>query len=108
MRYLSFLSRAGRLGPILLVALSLAPSVWAQATKPNDKATREQISEALSKRDFATVQRLLAPSAQAVAEPSVVYEEIKACGFYPQETRIECVIEIKQPFGFGGPIGSFG
>jgi hypothetical protein len=107
MKYVSFLSPAVRLGSILLVALTLAPNP-AQAQKPNDKATREKISEALSKGDLATAQKLLAPSAKAVAEPSPFYEEIKACGFYPQETRIECVIEIKQPFGYGGPIGSFG
>ncbi|HYO13226.1 MAG TPA: hypothetical protein VE685_08545 [Thermoanaerobaculia bacterium] len=33
---------------------------------------------------------------------------IQTCGFYPQETRLECVIDIKQPGGYGGPIGSFG
>jgi hypothetical protein len=34
------------------------------------------------------------------------YEEIKSCGLYPQEARLECVIEIKQLFGYAGPIGS--
>lgn len=108
MRSVRFLLKAGRLGSILLVAATLAPSLWAQGSNPNEKARREKISEALSKGDLATAQKLLSPSANAVAEPSVAYEEIKACGFYPQETRIECVIDVKLQFGYGGPIGSFG
>src|SRR6185295_11055631 len=30
------------------------------------------------------------------------------CGFYPQETRLECVIEIKQPGGYGGSAAQTG
>jgi len=32
----------------------------------------------------------------------VSYEELVACGFYPQETRLECVINVKQPSCYGG------
>jgi len=36
------------------------------------------------------------------------FEQITACGFYPQETRLACVLDIKQTGGYGGPIGSPG
>jgi len=38
----------------------------------------------------------------------VFFEQIRACGFYPQESRLECTVDIKQNFGYAGPIGSFG
>lgn len=42
------------------------------------------------------------------ASGSVAYEQLRACGFYPQETRLECALDIKQRFGYGGNIGGFG
>ena len=32
----------------------------------------------------------------------VSYEELVACGFYPQETRLECIINLKQPSCYNG------
>jgi hypothetical protein len=79
-----------------------------------DAASRNRISEALSKGDVKTADKLLQElQSQKLAAPagsgSVAYEEIKACGFYPQETRLECVIDIKQNGGYGGMplVGSF-
>lgn len=48
-------------------------------------------------------------AAGAAADGLVTFEEITACGFYPQETRLECVIDIKQEGGYGGGplVGSF-
>ncbi len=31
----------------------------------------------------------------------VTYEELVACGFYPQETRLECIVNVKQPSCYG-------
>jgi len=32
----------------------------------------------------------------------VTYEELVACGFYPQETRLECIVNVKRPSCYGG------
>lgn len=33
---------------------------------------------------------------------SVFYEEQKACGYHPQREELDCTVQIKQRFGFGG------
>jgi hypothetical protein len=33
---------------------------------------------------------------------SMAFEELKACGFYPQGTRLECILDIKSTGGYGG------
>lgn len=43
-----------------------------------------------------------------IANFHTAYEEIRACGLYPQETRLECIIDIKRTFGYAGPVGSPG
>lgn len=88
----------------------------AAAAAPND--IRARVSAALEKGDTATAEKLLGeltatlkPNlAAAAAAPAwnTTFEEIRACGFYPQETRLECVLDIKLANGYGGPIGSFG
>ena len=78
-------------------------------------ADRNRVLDALSREDTVAAERIIAeltptstsPSAMA-AGGNVYFEQIRSCGFYPQETRLECTIEIKQPFGYNGPIGSFG
>lgn len=73
-------------------------------------AEREEISKYVEVGDFATAEKLLAnvqPSPTA-KDGSVYFEELEACGFYPQESRLECIIPIKQRYGFGGPVGSPG
>jgi hypothetical protein len=100
-----------------LLALAI-PQISAQtpsqpSVAPVDQA-RLKISEALSKGDTAGAEKVFAGLSTAKLAPSVIagsntaYEEIRSCGFYPQETRLECVVDIKQPFGYGGPVGSFG
>lgn len=66
---------------------------------------RVRLLQALEKGDAPAVEKLYA---QVPAKKSVYFEEIRACGFYPQETRLECIIAIKQQFGYGGPIASPG
>lgn len=79
-------------------------------------AHRAHVLEALGKGDFAAVEKVIsdlqvqlqATSALAAQSGSIVFEELKACGFYPQETRLACVIEIKQQLGYAGPVGGAG
>jgi len=35
---------------------------------------------------------------------SVFWEAIKSCGYHPQREEADCAVEIRQRFGFGGPI----
>ena len=102
------------LGLTLVLGLILMSVVAASA---QDAASRSRISDALSKGDVAAAEKEMEalkaklPAASPAPAPksgSVFYEEIKACGFYPQESRLECVIDIKQKGGYGGPVGAFG
>ena len=83
-----------------------------RARGPRSDADREKVSQLIEKGDIAAARKLMASfvaeTAAAAPSGSVDYEEIKACGFYPQETRLECIIEIKRRVGYSGPIGSFG
>lgn len=38
--------------------------------------------------------------------PITFWEDIESCGFYPQETRLECVIKIKRNAGYGNRVGT--
>jgi hypothetical protein len=103
---------------VCAIAVCIASSAWAQTPSvpippPNDQA-RARIAEALTK-DVALAERLhaeLSSSLKSAAAPGLngntSFEEIRSCGFYPQESRLECVVEIKRPGGYGGPIGSAG
>lgn len=73
-------------------------------------AERAEISKYIEAGDFATADKLFANAQPSSIDTkgSVYFEELEACGFYPQESRLECVIPIKQRFGYGGPVGSFG
>jgi hypothetical protein len=114
--------------------LLLLASLCASAQiSPDEQAARDQISSLLSQGQISQAQQVFnslspfgttgaaatgsAPTGSAATGPvafasiasgSVAFEEIKACGFYPQETRLECAIEIKQKSGYGGPVGAFG
>jgi len=85
------------------------------AAAPAVDAARGRVAEAMAKGDSATAEKILgsianAPGPNAVAFPAgnTTYEEIRSCGFYPQESRLECIVDIKQPLGYGGPVGAFG
>jgi hypothetical protein len=101
---------------IALLSSGLQAQEQAQAQRGPNAADRKRVLEAIGKGDYAGAEKLmlelqagLPSGAAAPAEGgSVFYEEIKACGFYPQETRLECIIEIKQTNGYAGPVGSFG
>jgi hypothetical protein len=83
----------------------LAFNVSAQVT--NDPG-RSKVADALAQGDTALAEKLIFDMSQTAAGQNVFYEEIRSCGFYPQETRLACAIDIKQNFGYAGPIGSFG
>ena len=79
-------------------------------------AHRAQVVEALGKGDVTAAEKIIsdlqaqlqATSALAAQSGSIFFEELKACGFYPQETRLACVIEIKQQIGYAGLVGAAG
>lgn len=84
--------------------------VWAATN-----ADREAISKYIEAGDFASADKVFANLTDTGAKPAIIpvpgsvyYEELEACGFYPQESRLECIIPIKQRFGYGGPVGSPG
>lgn len=95
----------------VLTAFTIALTIQAQ-----DRAdARSKVSAALAKGDSATAAKLLTELSAGLKAPTAAapvwntsFEEIRACGFYPQETRLECVLDIKQAGGYGGPVGSIG
>jgi len=115
------------LGVIVSVAL-LGAAAPSQAQKAERLATidrsRSAISDALAKGDVAAaalvldrLERSRTDTSGAVTESavaaipasgSITFEQIRACGFYPQETRLVCELDIKQKSGYGGNIGSLG
>ena len=71
---------------------------------------RNRVLEALAKDDTAAAEKIILELTPVQAEPAggnVFFEQIRSCGFYPQESRLACTIDIKQNFGYAGPIGSF-
>src|SRR5690349_18211925 len=81
------------LASVCLVCIALTPPVRAQAAAaaaPNE-AVRARISEALARGDFAAAEKFMnslqpTKAGAAALGGSTVFEEIKACGFYPQES----------------------
>lgn len=103
---------------VLFSFLTIFVIALAAQAQDKNEAARGRASEALAKGDTATAQKIIidltanmkqAPGAAAAAVPwNTFFEEIRSCGFYPQETRLECVIDIKQQGGYGGGISAFG
>ena len=92
---------------LVLLATStflLAGSVAAQ----DANALRARAAQALARGDSAAVGRVTAELAQAAPASNTAWEQIRACGLYAQGTRLECIVDIRQSGGYGGPIGSFG
>jgi hypothetical protein len=87
------------------------------AIQPSD---RGKMLELIAKGDSAAAEKLhlelqaqlnagpASPGVAAASSGSVFYEELKGCGFYPQETRLACVIEIKRTGGYNGNVGATG
>lgn len=92
----------------LVLAGGLALSSGTAMAQEAADSDRQKISDALSKGDAGAAEKLL-QSLKKPATGNPAFEEIKACGFYPQETRLECAIDIKQTTGYGGGplVGSF-
>lgn len=44
------------------------------------------------------------PSETITNTGSTTYEAIKSCGYHPQREEANCTVEIRQSYGFGGPI----
>jgi len=100
------------LAATVIVMVGAAGTNGLHAQTASDRA---KVLEALSKGDAAGAEKIVselqthlqaAPAvpglAPAPAPGSIFFEELKSCGFYPQQTRLECVIEIKQTGGYGG------
>lgn len=103
----------------LLLALSatiIAINVGQAQTPEKGEAERDRLSKMIEKGDTAGAEKVLnelqskSPNYNHSLQQDfhTFFEQITACGFYPQETRLECVIDIKQTGGYGGPIGSPG
>lgn len=90
---------------IFVLSLSFTIGIAAQTTPDSD---RNRVLDALSKDDTAAAEKIIAELTPVAAAGNVFFEQIRSCGFYPQETRLACTVEIKQNFGYAGPIGSFG
>lgn len=94
---------------VVIAVLSLLTiNLAAQDTPDSD---RSRVLEAIAREDTVAAEKIIAgltPTTPTSAGGNVFYEQIRACGFYPQESRLECTIDIKQNFGFAGPVGSYG
>jgi hypothetical protein len=96
----------------LFTLVGFVATVAAQGNREEEQL-RGKVSEALTKGDTSAAYSMLSntlkkSSGLAAASGSVFFEQITGCGFYPQETRLQCVIDIKQNGGYGGQIESFG
>ena len=116
MRKLSSIPLAGLLLAMTLFAISNNVGLAQTASETTD-SDRKKVAGLIEKGETTEASKLmqeLQPKTQdynhILQSPNfnVRYEEIKACGFYPQETRLECVIEIKRTGGYAGPVGSPG
>jgi hypothetical protein len=101
-----------------LVLMATAACMWTGSLVAQDPAAagqhdalRARVAEAVARGDSVALQRAYVEVAQAkqgMPTFHVTYEELRSCGYYAQETRLECTIDIKRPAGYGGPIGSPG
>lgn len=105
------------LATILVATTGFITNVMAQAEPAGRaEAERERLSKLIEKGDTDAAEKMIyelqlkMPKKNHVAQESfhTFFEDIRQCGFYPQETRLECIVNVKQSFGYGGPIGSPG
>jgi hypothetical protein len=97
---------AGAFTLAMLFASSV--SVAQEQVPQEQREIRERFSALAERSASSEIVKLAEEVLKPQDEPITFWEEIKSCGFYPQETRLECVIEVKQRGGYGGPVGSFG
>ncbi len=89
--------------------LGCTASIYAQTPyDENQENLRMKLSSLIAEGAVEDLSELVSEVAEFEGPAITFWEEIQACGFYPQESRLECVIEIKQRFGYGGPVGAFG
>lgn len=106
------------LATFLILICFVAPALAQESSDQTneERQLRNRATEALGKGDTGAASKALyemtlkknQPGQNAAVSGSVFYERITACGFYPQETRLMCIIDINQPSGYGGPIETFG
>ena len=95
--------------PFVITALLSAPTVSAQEeTSQEMRDLRSKMSELSEQGNFGEMIKLAEEAFTAEIQSDRFWEEIRSCGFYPQETRLACVIRINQPTDYGGPVGAFG
>ena len=76
--------------------------------EPVNDPNRSRIVDAVNRGNVAEAEKVFLQVSTASGKPGLAaqsiktFEEIAACGFYPQETRLECIVNIKQPSGYGG------
>lgn len=82
---------------VVVAAFALPPTAMSMAAEPE--------------LEFVAPSAPLLPSCER-PEPKrsedTTYEALVACGLYPQETRLECIIEIKEATCYGGGIDTAG
>jgi hypothetical protein len=90
----------------------------ATAAAPN-AMLQQRLEDAVKRGDLPAIRSALPATSTATTtyfpgrrgsdtQENITYEELKACGFYAEETRLECTLEVKQASGYNGQIGQFG
>lgn len=73
---------------------------------------RQKISNLIAEGDLESANKIFNDVTGSAGLKTIgqltSYEELTACGFYPQETRLECIMDIKRRSGYGGPVGFTG
>ncbi len=97
-------------GVLMLATIPGSLALAQKQAQPTSEqmAVRARFSALAAKATFKGIVELAEQLFPKVVKPSNLWEQIRACGFYPQETRLECIVQINQRSGYGGPIGSFG
>ena len=111
---------------LALAAFALSTIATASVSAPAidirslPQSTRDAVVGALNKGDYDSLAKLLKTVSPAKVKTDVPqtdnsWEKLQGCGFYPQQTRLECTIEISEvtrvvrPLGpFGGQVGGWG
>ena len=92
----------GMLGILMAFAMATAavPSDPQQQHPQQDELDKSAIGQAGLEEMQRTFPERAVDIKQAI-KGNIQYEELKAVGFYPPERRLEAIINIKQPNGYG-------
>lgn len=106
----------GVLGVVLLTGVSIPAMaqtcVVARAQIVSDLAAGASPEELAAKyagcvaveQPTATAPGVSLSSESIINTGSTYFEAIKSCGYHPQREEANCTVEIRQRYGFGGPI----